>query len=115
MWPDFFFVPRRFANKYQVICSSVFLKNKVSLEIATPAMLTFLDDESNFEHVYGKYLPDKYGSISFDGGRIVWEEYDYKLYFIHPFKLHGDVNQFSRSAFELYIQRYGDEASQCRS
>ena len=111
-WSDIFFVPKRLAAKFQTL-SSIFYKNKVFLEIAVPNIFTFLDSMSNFESAFGFYLPDKYGSIDFSDGKIVWEEYNYDLYFIHPFKLHGNSNRFSEIIFKICVQEYCDKLNQC--
>lgn len=110
---DFFYVPKRLADKFQTL-SNIFFSNKVFLEIAVPTILTFLDSELHFEHVYGFYLPKKYGYINYSNGKLFWSEYDYiPLYFMHPFKLHTNRNRLSEYLFKTYVQYYGDKVSQC--
>ncbi|XP_031550579.1 probable glycosyltransferase STELLO1 [Actinia tenebrosa] len=110
---DFFYVPKRIANEFQII-SNIFFRNKVFLEIAVPTILTFLDIELNFEHVYGFYLPKKYGYIDYSNGKLFWTEYNYlPLYFMHPFKLHTNRNRLSEFLFKTYVYYYGDKVSQC--
>ncbi len=113
-WSDLFYVPKRFSDQWQRI-SFVFHKNRVFLETAVPTIMSFLDLRDSWEKPYGLYLPDKYGFRDFtkSGGKLVWENYKYDIYFTHPVKFHGDKAKEIRQKLRNEIIPYSKRFTNC--
>jgi hypothetical protein len=111
-WSDLFYVPKKFSDQWQRI-SFVFHKNRVFLEVAVPTIMSFLDLHDLWEKHYGLYLPDKYGSINFADGKLVWINYNYDIKFIHPVKFLGDVAKPNREKLENDIIPYSKRFTKC--
>lgn len=112
MWSDLFYVPGKFSEQFQRF-SFVFYKNHVFLEVAVPTIMSFLDLRDSWEKHYGVYLPDKYGSIDFADGKLVWKNYDTDINFIHPVKFHGEVARGNRKKLKGAIMRYSKQFTKC--
>ncbi|XP_046861748.1 uncharacterized protein LOC124455038 isoform X3 [Xenia sp. Carnegie-2017] len=104
-WSDLFYVPGRLSQQFQRI-SSIFHKRRVFLEMAVPTMFTLLELKKFWEMPHGTYLPDKYGFLNFADGKIVWENYNFDLYFIHPVKFHGEVAKTSQENLKKIVIPY---------
>lgn len=111
-WSDLFYVPEKFSEQFQRL-SFLFHKNRVFLEVAVPTILSFLDLRDLWERHYGIYLPDKYGSIDFSDGELVWKEYDTDINFIHPVKFEGDVAKRNREKLKGDIMNYSRQFVKC--
>lgn len=112
MWSDLFYVPKKFSEQFQRL-SFLFHKNRVFLEVAVPTIMSFLDTRVFWEQQYGLYLPDKYGSINFGDGNLVWKEYNPDLKFIHPVKFHGDIARKNREKLKGDIMNYSRQFTKC--
>ena len=75
--------------------------------------MSFLDTRVFWEQQYGLYLPDKYGSINFGDGNLVWKEYNPDLKFIHPVKFHGDIARKNREKLKGDIMNYSRQFTKC--
>ena len=102
---DLFYVPGRLSEQFQRL-SSIFYKRRVFLEAAVPTMFTFLELRKFWEMPHGIYLPDKFGSKNFADGKIVWENYNFDIYFMHPVKFHGEVAKTSRENLKKFVIPY---------
>lgn len=112
MWSDLFYVPKRFSDQFQRL-SFMFHKNRVFLEVAVPTIMSFLDLRDSWEKHYGLYLPDKYGSIDFSDGKLVWKNYNYDLSLIHPVKYHGKIAEKNRKKLINDIIPYSKKFTKC--
>ena len=111
-WSDLFYIPKKFSDQFQRL-SFVFHKNRVFLEVAVPTIMSFLDLRDSWEKHYGIYLPDKYGSIDFADGKLVWKNYNYDISFIHPVKFHGNVAKNNREKLKNDIIPYSKRFTNC--
>eukprot|EP00794_Sanderia_malayensis_P014167 gene14167-15646_t len=97
---DVFYIPARLAAKYQLVAQA-FYENLVFLEVAVPMSLVLLDDISNMVFFEGLYLQVKYGwsdwTLNTD---IAWKEYNYDVYFLHPYKLTGENRTKNSGEFQ---------------
>lgn len=111
-WSDFFYVPMKFSDQFQRI-SLIFYRNRVFLETAVPTIMSFLESRDSWEHQYGLYLPDKYGTINFADGKLVWKNYNYDIKFIHPVKFHGRMAKSNRDVLANVIVPYSKNFTKC--
>ena len=92
---DIAYIPRRYISKFQEL-SLIFLRHKCFLEIALPTMLRFLAPSSQIQTLKGFYIPGdvRKNDVRVVDSRYFWTTYllNYRLWFIHPFKLHHYEN-----------------------
>ena len=90
---DILYIPRKHAKVFSIL-SETFYEQKVFLEIAIPTMIRFLERNENIGHLSGYYIPGdvRRGDPRVTDSRFFWFVYfpKSKLWFIHPFKLHGN-------------------------
>ena len=108
---DAFYIPGRFAAAYTKL-SEIFYKHRTFLEIAVPMIFRMIDFERNFEYFAGVYLAR--GESLEKEAEQIWEVYDEKLAFVHPFKLNtkrdANVNSI---LLRNWITEYSDGLSKC--
>eukprot|EP00794_Sanderia_malayensis_P010798 gene10798-11952_t len=97
---DLFYIPARLAEKFQLV-SQAFYDNLVFLEVSVPMSLILIDDISNMIFLDGLYLQVKYGWGGWTKNTdIAWKEYNYDVYFLHPYKFTGESKAKNSGEFE---------------
>ncbi|XP_015762685.1 PREDICTED: uncharacterized protein LOC107341734 [Acropora digitifera] len=90
---DILYIPRKHTRAFSIL-SETFYERKVFLEIAIPTMIRFLERNENIGRLPGYYIPGdvRRGDPRVTDSRFFWFVYFPKkeLWFIHPFKLHGN-------------------------
>ena len=108
---DAFYIPGRFADAYTKL-SDIFYKHRTFLEIAVPLTFRLIDFERNFEYFAGVYLAR--GESLEKEAEQVWELYDEKLAFVHPFKLNTKCDAtVNLILLRSWITVYSDGLSKC--
>ena len=86
---DIMYIPGRLAKSFELI-SQKFYDHRVFLEVASPMAVLMLEKRENIIDTRGLYLQKKYGWGHWTGNSArAWLEYDYKTFFLHPYKFSG--------------------------
>ena len=103
---DILYIPRKHAKAFSIL-SETFYEQKVFLEIAIPTMIRFLERNENIGRLSGYYIPGdvRRSDPRVTDSRFFWFVYfpKNKIWFIHPFKLHGHELD---SKFNLVMLKY---------
>ena len=102
---DFFYVPGRFAERFMMI-GQKFYDNRLFLEIAIPMALYMLDYKENITFVNGLYLQRIYGWSDWTKNTTrAWQEYNYEIFFLHPYKFVGANQTKNTGEFKERVGR----------
>ena len=89
---DILYIPRKHAKAFSILAGT-FYEQKVFLEIAIPTIIRFLERSESIGRLPGYYIPGDVRKNDFrvTDSRYFWFVYfpKNKIWFIHPFKLHG--------------------------
>ena len=86
---DIFYIPGRFAKEFELI-GQKFFDHRVFLEVSAPMAVLMLDKRENIVNTPGLYIQRKYGWGPWTGhSDRAWLEYNYKTFFLHPYKFTG--------------------------
>ena len=97
---DILFIPGRLAKSYELI-SQKFYDHRVFLEVATPMTILMLSEKDKIVDILGLYLQRKYGWGSWtSNSERAWLEYNYKVFFLHPYKFFGNNQTKNTREFE---------------
>ena len=103
---DILYIPRKHAKAFSIL-SGTFYDRKVFLEIAIPTIIRFLERNENIGRLSGYYIPGdvRRSDPRVTDSRFFWFVYfpKNKLWFIHPFKLHGNEMD---SKFNLVMLKF---------
>jgi len=93
---DIVYIPRKYMLNFQEL-SNIFYKQKAFLEIVLPTILRYLAPSSEILTLKGFYIPGdvRKNDLRVIDSRYFWSKYlaNYRLWFIHPFKLHHNQNK----------------------
>jgi len=97
---DIVYIPGRLAKSYEIIAQK-FYDNRVFLEVSTPMNILMLDKRENIVDIEGLYLQTIYGWGPWTKNTDrAWLQYNYKTYFLHPYKLSGEDERKNSKEFE---------------
>ncbi len=100
---DIFYIPAKHAKQFEMI-GQTFYANLVFLEVSVPMSLVLLDEISNMLFIDGMYLQRKYGWGGWTKNTDrAWKEYNYDMYFLHPYKFIGESRSKNTGEFEVKV------------
>ena len=97
---DIVYVPGRFAKTYELLTQK-FFDNLVFLEVSTPMAISMLDKRDNMIDIEGLYLQRIFGWGPWTKNTDrAWLKYNYKTFFLHPYKFSGENHTKNSGEFE---------------
>lgn len=110
---DIVYIPKGFSKGF-IALAETFHRHRVFLEIAFPSMLRLLQRSEQFETLHGIYMPGRVKTAPVTNSRFLWKQYNERLDFIHPVKLHyGNNSQTNHIILTTLFQRLIDRLTNC--
>ena len=87
---DIVYIPGRLAEKFKEIGQN-FYDNRLFLEVSVPMALLMIEKRASIVQLDGVYLQAKYNDWGPWTGNTTraWNNYNYDIHFLHPYKLSG--------------------------
>ena len=98
---DIVYIPGRLAKNFEMI-GQRFYDRRLFLEVSTPMAVLMLENKDDVIHLDGLYLQLKYlqwGPWTGDTRRA-WNDYNYNVHFLHPYKFTGQNEGKNTHEFE---------------